>query len=73
MFKLPLILIVVSILFLSLSQYNYVYSQVLQVLHDDIAINPDLNTVYVTNTGSDTVSVISGENNTKLIDIPIGN
>src|SRR5215211_1208334 len=30
------------------------------------------NTVYVANSFSDTVSVISGENNTKIKDIPVG-
>ena len=37
-----------------------------------IAINPDTNTVYVTNTVDNTVSVINGNNYTKITDIPLG-
>jgi YVTN family beta-propeller protein len=39
---------------------------------DAIAISERTNSVYVVNSGSDSVSVISGENNTKIKDIPVG-
>ena len=38
-----------------------------------IGLNIDKNIVYVTNAGSDTVSVINGNNNSKIKDIPVGN
>jgi YVTN family beta-propeller protein len=40
---------------------------------NSIGINPLTNTLYVANYESDSVSVISTENNTKIKDIPVGN
>jgi YVTN family beta-propeller protein len=37
-----------------------------------IAVNPETNTIYVANSGSDTVSVIGGTNNTKIRDLSVG-
>ena len=39
---------------------------------ESIAISLDTDKVYVANTGSGTVSVIDGTNNTKVKDIPVG-
>ncbi|MGH9980320.1 MAG: YncE family protein, partial [Nitrososphaeraceae archaeon] len=39
----------------------------------DIEIHERTNKVYVANRGSDSVSVISGDSNTKIKDIPVGN
>jgi YVTN family beta-propeller protein len=38
----------------------------------DIGVNEDTNTIYVTNYDDDTISVINGQNDTKIGDVKVG-